>query len=79
MAQLAVVDMNRLAGETGVAAPWLLRAGESPAPWREYLDSGGEVVEGPGLDELVRRLSEWIDDNAEVIAFDRYTGSALRR
>lgn len=83
--QLAIVDLNRLQRGTGVRAPWFLHPGTSLAPWPDYdpdgrPGSGDEVpFSDPALDALVGEVSAWIDDNAEIIGFDRYTGAAIRR
>ncbi len=80
VAQLAVVDLTRLASGGGVEAPWLLRAADATeqTPGKPYEDAG-EAISGAELDDLVAEVSDWIDRNAEVIGFDRYTGAVLRR
>jgi type II secretory pathway pseudopilin PulG len=94
---LAVVDLKRLAEETGIEAPWLVRPASdevggaydditplSPND-RKAAFIDGEFA-GETTDErrqfprsLIHRISRWIDDNADVIAFNRSTGEALRR
>lgn len=76
---LAVVDLRRMTEGTGVAKPWLLHAGSSKAPWPVYHDEGGDTLTAAALDDLVQSVSAWIDENAEIIGFDRYSGSVLRR
>ncbi len=68
--QLAIVDVNRLARDTGIRTPWLVRSGGSLAP------AAGNVVRN---DEEAGKISGWIDANADVIGFNRYTGNVIRR
>jgi len=85
VSQLAVVDLTALRRGTGVRAPWLVHPSTSAAPWPEYdpdgrPGSGDEVpADDARLDGLVSEVSAWIDENAEIIGFDRYTGAAIRR
>lgn len=72
--QIAIVDIARLAEGSGVQRPWLARARTSRAPQPAWLTNGNWVG-----DERVRRVSRWIDNNAEIITFNRYTGNAIRR
>jgi len=83
--QVAVVDLKNLQRGTGISRVWTLHPSTSLAPWPDY-DPDGRPMSGdeapptdPSLDALVSRVSRWIDLNAEIISFDRYTGSALRR
>ena len=77
--QIAVVDMQRLSEGTGFPKPWLVRAETSLAPRPDWLTGAG----GDGVDRIdnrrARAVSRWIDLNAEVISFNRNTGTALRR
>ena len=84
--QLAIVDLSRLRRGTSVRFPWFLHPSTSLAPWpMEYdhdgrPDSGDEIpFDDEQLDVLVSEVSAWIDQNAEIIGFDRYTGAAIRR
>lgn len=72
--QLAVVDLARMAEGVGIARPWLVRAASSEAPKPQYLQDLGYFN-----DNRVRAVSRWIDLNAEVISFNRYTGNITRR
>lgn len=75
--ELAVVDLGRLAEGAGLRHPWLARPAGSRAlqpPW--LWDS---ALSGPEKDDKVREISRWIDLNAEVIGFNRYTGNVIRR
>jgi len=71
--QLAVVDLGRLAEETAIQRPWMVRSSNSRAPQPQYLISGNYID-----DERCRRISRWIDGNAEIISFNRYTGNVMR-
>lgn len=90
---LAIVDLTRLAEGTSVPTPWLVRpspnvldAGDEPGllngndPKARFLDRN---LNDPNPDAAnfsqIRRISRWIDQNAEVIGFNRHTGAALRR
>jgi len=85
VSQLAVVDLNQLRRGVGVRAPWFLHPSTSLAPWPAYDPDGrpgnGDEIEANDvrLDGLVSQVSAWIDANAEIIGFDRYTGAAMRR
>lgn len=70
--QLAIVDTSRLIEGTGVRQPWWLRAED--ADWTVPEDK--ESFEN---NELVDRVSRWIDANAEIISFNRNTGQIVRR
>lgn len=91
---LAVVDLKRLAEATGIAAPWLVvpDPGDDQVSLPDLLSAtdrkaafvDGEFrtsTESPALfpQSLIHRISRWIDDNADIIAFNRSTGEALRR
>lgn len=67
--QLAIVDLNRLREATGIAAPWLVRSESALAPRGN----------GDPDNDKVRQISRWVDNNAEIFAFNRYTGEKLRR
>lgn len=81
---LAVVDTQKLAKDVGLARPFLVRPQadltKSP-PRREDLIG----VNVPGFSDayfnslMVRRISTWIDRNAEIITFNRATGGVNRR
>ncbi len=84
VSQLAVVNLKRLVEETGAPSPWLLHPSTSRAPWpdRRLELSTGDVAlshDDAKLDIDVVKVSQWIDLNAEIIAFNRYTGQAMRR
>jgi hypothetical protein len=84
--RLAVVDLQDLQRGTGVSKPWLLRPAITDmmhqAPWpEEYVP--GDVEPIPSGDEelnvLVRDVSSWIDENAVLLDFSRYSGRVMRR
>ncbi len=78
VSQLAIVDLSRLASETGVARPWLARPQRSAAPQPRWVQDLGlfraDIPTAPH-----RITSNWIDKNAEIIGFARYTGQPLVR
>lgn len=78
--QLAVVDLNRMGRDLGLEQPWFYRP-ERP---------GGLPMPGPSGpndddwyaradNDEVSRISLWVDFNAELISFNRYTGEILRK
>lgn len=75
---LAVVELSRLARETGIERPWLVRPTSLPeiqfAPKR--LDVSQPLYFS---DDFVRRISLWIDRNAEILTFNRFTGNVNRK
>lgn len=88
---VAVVDLTRLAEGSRVASPWFVRPaanrlqpGDEPGtlspidPKARFLDGvvNDDAANSPSQ---MRRISRWIDDNAEVIGFNRHTGAVLRR
>lgn len=72
--QLAVVSMSALTDGVGIVRPWLVRPQNSKAPKPQYLLDQGYFDEAKA-----RAVSRWIDLNAEVISFNRYTGNVVRR
>jgi hypothetical protein len=89
--QLAIVSFQRLAGARdadgeliGIDRPWELHPSTSQAPWPDFRGSA-QFQSAPlnptdeDLNDLVNAVTRWIDQNAEVIGFDRYSGAAQRR
>ncbi|MBL0927173.1 MAG: hypothetical protein IBJ11_05910 [Phycisphaerales bacterium] len=68
--QLAVVDLRALSKGTGIERPWLVRATGSAAP------RASNVIAD---DVQALDISAWIENNAEIIGFNRYTGNAIRK
>ncbi len=80
VSQVAIVDLKRLDESVGLPRAWLTRASDSKTPKFEWLTS--ETVNRAGNyvdDERARAVSRWIDRNAEIVGFNRYTGSVIRR
>lgn len=75
---LAVVDLGRLQDGVGYRRPWLYRPGASKAVQPDWI-WGGERPPNQEKDDRVRAVSRWIDLNAEIIGFNRYTGTAIKR
>jgi prepilin-type N-terminal cleavage/methylation domain-containing protein len=75
---LAVVDLAALASGVGMSRAWLARTETDRITDRV---NGPPYLENAGLidDDVVRDVSRWIDRNAEIITFNRYTGNVLRR
>ncbi|MCB9847684.1 MAG: prepilin-type N-terminal cleavage/methylation domain-containing protein [Phycisphaeraceae bacterium] len=84
VSQLAVVDLAELQKGTGQQRVWTLHPHTSLAPWPMYdpdgrPGNGDEIAPGDlSLDPLCHEVSRWIDRNAEIMGFDRYTGTAIR-
>lgn len=78
VSQLAVVDLARLSSDTGVARPWFVRPQTTGAPQPTWLNQLG-VFQTDSANAPHRRVSDWIDENAEIISFTRYTGQPLVR
>ncbi len=88
--QIAVVEFARMTEGTGVRAPWYYRATSNEHP-NAYLGNEGADRQAtfefdplviPGDDSgqfAVTRIQNWIDANAEIIGFNRYSGQALKR
>jgi|GEM_PF-1454857 len=84
--RLAVVDLQDLQRGTGVARPWILRPAltdpMNQAPWPDVYDPGDlPPIDSSdlALNELVRDVSDWIDDNAVILDFSRFSGRIMRR
>lgn len=80
--QLAVVDLSKMGEETGVRRPWLIRGSNKPgaieAPKPNWLrESLGSQQQD--WDELLHRVSRWVELNGEILSFNRYTGNVIRR
>lgn len=75
---LAVVDLGRMQDGVGYRRPWLFRPGESKTVQPDWI-WGNETLSSQDKDDRVRAVSRWIDLNAEIIGFNRYTGNAIRR
>ena len=75
---LAVVDLSALASGVCIRQAWLART-EMNRITKEV--NGPPYIIEAGLidDDVVRDVSRWIDRNAEIITFNRYTGNVLRR
>jgi len=82
--QLAIVSFQRLSGGTQIDRPWELHPSTSQAPWPDVRGSA-QYQSAPldpandEIDDLVIAVTRWIDQNAEIIGFDRYSGAAQRR
>ena len=75
VAELAVVDLKALQAGAGVSQPWLVRPASSLAPRPSSNDPKTRFLD----DTLVLRMSDWIDANAEILGFNRYTGDTVKR
>lgn len=79
---IAIVDLQQLSEGTGVTRPWNLRvdnnmAPPAPADKQDWVYPSNTLLAD---DELpVRRVYDWIDRNAELIGFNRYTGQAMKQ
>lgn len=79
--QIAIADVGRLSQGVGVPRAWLARAHRSRAPRPAWLTDPGVYIQenGSDVDRTVRAVSRWVDLNAEIISFNRYSGQAIRR
>jgi len=75
-AQLAVVDLRRMADATGIERPWLVRSPDSAIPLQAVIDRDRSQYYSV---DAVQRVNEFIDNNAEIISFNRFTGNVIRR
>jgi len=86
--RLAVVDLQDLQEGTGIARPWMLHPHltdmdvDHMEPWPDVF-VGGDGTETPSEDvaltRLVVEMSRWIDENAVVIDFSRFSGRVVKR
>ncbi len=78
--QLAVVDLKRLSEGVGFPRAWLVRSEDSRLPAPTWLtDEDENRTVNYVDDDRARAVSRWIDLNAELIGFNRYTGNVIRR
>lgn len=72
--QLAIVDLSELADGIGVERPWRIQSPEGTTPKPSW------IFNSPyNSNESLLLLNEWIDQNGEIISFNRYTGELMRR
>lgn len=67
---LAVVDLYRIAEETGIRAPWMT-IGNFDAAGPERLDSDGDGE----MDQY--EIDHWIKDQGAIVSFNRYSGEIM--
>lgn len=73
---LAVVDLKSLQAGAGVNEPWFVRPESSLLPRPAgATDPKLQFIR----DELVLKISDWIDRNAQIIGFNRFTGATVKR
>lgn len=88
---LAVVDLARLAEGTGIERPWFVRPEpisfnlpstlDADDPKAPYVDRDFEadfLTPTRAPTSFIHRISRWIDNNADVISFNRATGEILQ-
>lgn len=75
VSQLAVVNLGQLASQTGIDRPWFVRTQSSGGLQWPTTDPKSEFVS----DDLAEQLSRWIDQNSQILSFNRYTGNVTRR
>jgi len=68
---LAIVQSSRLAEGVGVREPWTI--------WSEHSVPYTNNQRVTRDDEKLEDIWDWIDFNAELLSFDHYTGSVIRR
>jgi len=88
VSQLAVVNLRTLNETLGTSTPLIARLRPSSskiAPdgatdvLEQIEDDDGFELSGADRDRLVISVSEWIDANAEILDFNRYSGAVIRR
>ncbi len=72
--QLAIVELARLRERFGVEKPWHIAPSTSTTRRPAWPDNDQYYA-----DDVVRDLNNWIDVNGEVLSFNRYAGTVLRR
>lgn len=89
--QLAVVNLASLTRDTGIRRPWLVAPNNNdnddkayaytvdPGNVPDYLDITDATEPRFLNDDRVLEIGRWIDNNAVVLGFNRYTGNVLRR
>lgn len=78
--QLAIVDVKRLSRETGIEQPWFVRPqrpNSLPTPGPAGPNDTNWYARANNND--TSRIGLWVDFNAELIGFNRYTGEVLRK
>jgi len=73
--QLAIVSLEQVTAGTGIERPWLVRTEDSPGPTWPGSDRKSEFIN----DDYANRMSRWIDQNGQLLTFNRYTGNVVRR
>jgi len=70
---IAVVDLYRIADETGLRSPWLaLNSNHKYGDDEKIWDSDGDG------DEDHIEIDRWINENASIISFNRYSGAIMK-
>lgn len=77
VARIAVVDFAKMAQVSGIEKPWLVRPANSGEP-RLAVPNQGQTRQRYYNDNNTTVISSFIDNNAEIISFNRYTGNAIR-
>ncbi len=77
VSRIAVVDLNKMTQVVGIEKPWLVRPANSGEP-RSAVSSQGLIRQRYYNNSNTSIISSFIDNNAEIISFNRYTGNAIR-
>lgn len=85
--QLAVVDLAQMTDDLGIERPWLVQSESSLAYTAAYvnkpnwLDLRQQGNNEPLYfnDKRMKAIGLWVDRNADVLSFNRYTGNIVRR
>lgn len=72
--QIAIVEVARLRERFGLVKPWHVQSQSVTTPFNNWAPRNDYIN-----DELALDLNRWIDQNAEILAFNRYSGGVLRR
>ncbi|MHC4975865.1 MAG: pilus assembly FimT family protein [Planctomycetota bacterium] len=81
---LAIVELNEFIQATAIDRPWELHSSGAMAPWPEFRGTQDAALSplnatDTQLDELMTQVSDWIDLNASIIAFDPNSGTPQKR
>lgn len=82
--QLAVVDLRRMSESVGIERAYMVRGANAWRPADADLPQNSQRLTPSAFrqmyynDQNARRVSRYIDSNAEVISFNRFTGNAIR-
>ena len=80
--QVAVVDFADMIAETGIEQPWYVRPTDpllppTPPDKTRWVSASLSVTDES--QNVIRRISRYVDEKGEVLSFGRYTGQVVKR